>query len=222
MIKSIAANFRDSHAAKSAVGALMDHGASHEQITLVLPVGEKHDSVIEEPTHGLSTTTPADAAAGATTGSVVGLGLGALAALSAITIPGVGLVLGWGVLASALGAVAASAGGGAIVGGLTGYLKDQGMSETFAVKSEEYVGAGGAMVSIVVPSGDVSEGLAATILAKYGGELHHDGDKNAGSEALAYTPIMRDHPEDHLPPEHTTDPGDIPLNPMIPPARQIL
>ncbi len=219
MIRTIAANFRDSHAAKSAVGALLDHGASQEQITLVLPPGEKSDSILDEPTHGLSTTTSADAAAGATTGTAVGLGLGALAALSAITIPGLGLVLGWGALGTALGAVAATAGGGAIIGGLTGYLKDQGISESFAAKSEEYIGSGGAMVAVTVPSGDVGEGLAATILAKYGGELHHDGGATNGTQEVPYTPIMRDHPEDHLPPETTTDPADIP---MIPPARLIL
>ncbi|MGI4788473.1 MAG: hypothetical protein ACRYFS_06430 [Janthinobacterium lividum] len=81
---------------------------------------------------GLTTTTPQDAAAGAAVGSGVGLLAGILAAAAAITIPGVGLVLGGGILAGAFGVAAATTAAGAAVGGVTGYLRDMGMPEQAA------------------------------------------------------------------------------------------
>ena len=78
---------------------------------------------------GITTTTPEDAAAGAAVGGGVGLVAGLLAAAAALTIPGFGLVLGGGVLAAAFGATVATTAAGAAVGGVTGYLRDMGMSE---------------------------------------------------------------------------------------------
>ena len=68
--------------------------------------------------HGISTTTPEDAGEGAVKGTGIGLGVGILASLAALTVPGVGLVLGGGALAAALGATALTAGAGAIAGGV--------------------------------------------------------------------------------------------------------
>jgi hypothetical protein len=220
MSKSVAANFRDNHAAKSAVGALLDHGAHEGNISLILPPGSAHDSNLEEPRHGISTTTGADAAAGATMGAEVGLGLGALAALAAVTLPGIGIVLGGGALATALAAAAATAGGGAIAGGVTGYLKDQGMSEEFARKTNDFVGSGGAAVSVVVPSGEVDAALASTILAKYGGELHVDATDHLNgashhTDELLAEPIMKDHPGDEVP-RHSAEQRSVLVTPTMP------
>ena len=221
MMTSVSANFRDNHAAKSAVGALLDHGAHETDISLVLPPGSGHDSNIEEPKHGISTTTGSDAAAGATMGAEVGLGLGALAALAAVTLPGIGIVLGGGALATALAGAAATAGGGAIAGGVTGYLKDQGMSEDFANRTHEYVGSGGAVVAISVPSGDVDSALASTILSKYGGELHdldmHSTALTHDSHGMVREPIMKDHPDDVMP-SHVDESKPL----MVPPSNPII
>lgn len=77
--------------------------------------------------HGISTTTPEDAGSGAVKGAGIGLGLGAVAAIASLLVPGIGLVTGAGALATALGGAALTAGAGAIAGGVTGYLKDQGV-----------------------------------------------------------------------------------------------
>lgn len=118
--------------------------------------------------HGISTTTPADAGAGAITGTAVGLGVGAIAALASLLIPGFGLIVGGGALATALGGLVATTGAGAAVGAITGYLKDQGVEEHVAQKYGEAVAGGGAVLAIHVPSGDVDEPKARQVLEKYG------------------------------------------------------
>jgi uncharacterized membrane protein len=136
---------------------------------------ERHPDVITDTSgdveasakQGISTTTAADAGAGAVKGTAWGAGLGAIAVLASLIVPGVGLVLGGGALAAGLGAVAASAGAGAVAGAVTGYLKDQGVDEHVAHHYETTIGAGGALIAITVPSGDVSEEEARAIVDKY-------------------------------------------------------
>lgn len=118
--------------------------------------------------HGISTTTPEDAGAGAVKGTGIGLGVGILASLAALTIPGFGLVLGGGALAAALGATALTAGAGAIAGGATGYLKEQGVPADAAERYHGVVTNGGAVLSLNIPSGKVDQATAESILAKYG------------------------------------------------------
>ena len=116
--------------------------------------------------HGLSTTTPQDAGAGAVKGAGIGLVLGAIAAFA---VPGVGWAIGGGALASALGATALAAGAGAIAGGVTGYLKDQGVPGEAAERYHGTIENGGALLAIHVPSGKVDQAEASQIIAKYGG-----------------------------------------------------
>jgi len=118
--------------------------------------------------HGISTTTPEDAGQGAVEGAGIGIGVGILASLAALAVPGVGLVLGGGLLASALGATALTAGAGAVAGGVTGYLKEQGVPGHAADSYHGAVEQGGAMLSINVPSGNVDAATAEQVIAKYG------------------------------------------------------
>ncbi len=99
---------------------------------------------------GLTTTTPQDAVAGAAVGTGVGLVAGILAAAAALMIPGVGLVLAGGALASALGAAAATTVAGAAVGGVTGYLRDMGMPEQAAASVHDRLTEGDYLVTIGV------------------------------------------------------------------------
>jgi hypothetical protein len=97
---------------------------------------------------GISTTTPEDAGAGAVKGAEIGLGLGILAGVAALLVPGVGLVLGGGALASAIGAAALTAGAGA--------ERYQGIVEQ-----------GGAVLNVNLPSGNVDQPTAEQVIAKY-------------------------------------------------------
>jgi uncharacterized membrane protein len=118
--------------------------------------------------HGLSTTTGADAGHAAVTGGAWGLGIGAVAALASLLIPGVGIVVGGGALATAIAGLVATTGAGAVTGAVTGYLKDQGVEEQVAQKYGETVTGGGAILALHVPSGDVDEAKARQMLEKYG------------------------------------------------------
>lgn len=71
--------------------------------------------------------TIADPATTAKRTAVIGLGVGALAAVSAIAIPGFGLVLGGGALAAATAAIAASRGNEEVAGGVAGWLQENGV-----------------------------------------------------------------------------------------------
>lgn len=118
--------------------------------------------------HGISTTTAADAGHAAITGGAVGLGVGAVAAVASLLIPGFGLVVGAGALATAIGGMVATTGAGAVVGGVTGFLKDQGVEEQVAQHYGATVTGGGAVLAVNVPSGDVEEVKARELLEKYG------------------------------------------------------
>ena len=119
---------------------------------------------------GITTTTPEDAGEGAIKGTAVGLGVGLLAGLAALIVPGVGLVLGAGALATALGGAALAAGAGAVSGGVVGYLKDQGVPETEAMTYHTNVANGGALLAVNLPSNSVDVSAAQVVLNKYGAQ----------------------------------------------------
>lgn len=193
-MNSIYATFSDPGLAQKAAGALLDFGVLPEHITVVHDknwVRTSSDEMVSEGGHdsntetfraedgkmsdsevtakfGISTTTAADATAGAATGAEIGLGVGAAVALISIFVPGIGLVIGGGALAIALVGAAAVTGAGAIAGAVTGYLKDQGMQEEVAQEYSKAVDSGGAILTIDAPSNEIGEHQIRTILHKYG------------------------------------------------------
>lgn len=162
------ASFNTIADAERAAGALLDQGARKEELSVVshsdgsavLSSGHAEDVA----KHGITTTTGADAAMGAAKGLSVGMGVGILGTLAALLIPGVGLVLGAGAVATALAGTAVA---GAAAGGIVGFLKDQGMNEEAAAEYHARVAAGGAILSLGVPSGSLSEADAEALLVKY-------------------------------------------------------
>ena len=126
--------------------------------------------VAAEGERGITTTTPADAARGAKSGSLVGLGVGLLAGAAALTIPGVGLVLAAGPLWAALGAAAGATAAGAVAGGATGYLRDMGVSPGAADLHHEALASGGTLVMVHLDAKHEAGEIAA-LCAKYGGAM---------------------------------------------------
>ena len=177
-MSTLYASFVDASAAERAAAALLDHGARAEDISILannrLPTSTPAEDVAEavESEHtaktGITTTTAADAGLGAAKGTAVGLGVGILAAVASVFIPGLGLVIGGGALATAVAGAAASAGAGAIAGGIAGYLKDQGMGDDLVASYSNAFAAGNAVLSIGVPSGDLSAEEIEPYLTKYG------------------------------------------------------
>ena len=187
---NIYATFNDTKMAKDAVGALMDHGVLADDITLILPYNDdrsdvaeekRADATVQKAETGITTTTQDDAAVGATKGAFFGFGIGSIAALAAIMIPGIGLVVGGGALATALIGAAGATVAGAAAGGVVGYLKDQGVPEAESQRFSNVYEQGGAILNINAPSNGVDGATMESILAKYG---------EAGAEIWVTDPIL--------------------------------
>ena len=199
MNRTVYATFADASLAVKAVGALLDHGARNEDISVISrePISAENrdtweartaddgpavshttsidhttgqgDKVEETAKQGISTTTAADAMAGAAKGAGIGAGVGVAAALASIFIPGFGLVAGGGPLAIALAGAAGATAAGAVAGSVHGYLKDQGVPEESAMDYDRAYKSGWALVTVHVPSGEVDLATATDILSKYHG-----------------------------------------------------
>jgi hypothetical protein len=123
----------------------------------------------EPSTIGLTTTTSSDAAVGAAKGAGFGLGFGALAALSCMVVPGVGLVVGGGMLAAAIACAASATAAGAVAGGIHGFLVDQGIPNEAIDRYSEAYHAGDTILAVTCPSNGVDEWTADQVLTKYHG-----------------------------------------------------
>lgn len=179
-METMYARFDDYKMAEKAVGALLDHGADKDCISLISRANDK-DDVLEHDSHakeGITTTTGPDAAAGAAKGAGVGVVVGTVGALASLFIPGFGLVTGGGALATAIGAMAGTTAAGAFAGGVAGFLQDQGMDEEAARNYEKALERGGAIVSINFPCGKIDRIEVDKMLTKYGvvevdGKMRH-------------------------------------------------
>jgi hypothetical protein len=168
------ASFDTTVDAEKAAAAILDRGARQEDLSIVAHYQDPSAVEIRDggetqaegvAKHGLTTTTGADAAMGAAKGLSFGMGLGILGAIATLFVPGVGLVVGGGALASIIASTAAA---GAATGGVVGFLKDQGMGDEVAATYHARVAAGGAVLSLQVPTGNITEIEAESLLVKYG------------------------------------------------------
>jgi len=205
MAQTLYASFADASLAEKAVGALLDHGVPNSAISVVsrelTTVGDTNTTSIDHSTgegdktekaakQGFSTTTPADAAVGAEKGAGIGLGIGIAAALAAMLIPGFGLVIGGGALATALAGAAGATAAGAVAGGVHGYLKDQGVPQEAAMNYNHAYESGGAVLGVDIPAGNVDEATIISILEKYqAGNVKAYGTGTAHPEAAAANSI---------------------------------
>jgi hypothetical protein len=159
------ASFDDYKMAEKAVGALLDHGASKDDISLIVP-HDRDESHEGHAKHGVTTTSAADAGSGAAKGAGIGLVAGALGALASLLIPGFGLVTGGGALATALGAAAGTTAAGAVAGGVAGTLVDQGVDANIARDYEDALKRGGAILQFRTNE-KLSGAEAEQLLLKY-------------------------------------------------------
>jgi len=90
------------------------------------------------------------AAGGAVTGSVLGGIAGFLVGISALVIPGIGPIVGAGIIGSTL----AGAGIGAATGGLIGALTEEGVDEADAREYEGHVKSGSILLTVHAASDD--------------------------------------------------------------------
>lgn len=173
-MSTLYASFNDAAAAERAAGALLDHGAKQEDLSMIsnrtgaAPASTETIAAEQAAKTGISTTTAGDVAVGAVKGTAVGTGVGAAAFIASLFIPGVGLVTGGGALAMALAAGAGTILAGAAAGSVAGLLADQGIPDETAKRYTHTIQQGGAILAIAVPTGDLDAEQVQAVVDKYG------------------------------------------------------
>ena len=125
--------------------------------------------------HEKHTKAPEGTATGATSGAVIGGGLGWLAGIGALAIPGLGPLIAAGPIVAAL----AGAGAGGAIGGLAGALVGVGIPEYEAKRYEGRVKEGGILLSVHCDDSKWTS-RAKDILKQTGGQdVASTGEENA-------------------------------------------
>ncbi len=132
----------DTHAdAENAITQLKQHGYTANEISVIMKDAQEAQALSESSgTHAAETSTAA-------IGGGVGALLGGLLAISAVAIPGIGLI--------AAGALAALfVGGGGVTGSVVGWLVGAGIPEDTAAHYEQGLHQGGIVLAIATHPGD--------------------------------------------------------------------
>jgi hypothetical protein len=155
----------------NAVNALRDAGYRSTDISVLFPENEG----TKDFAHEKHTKAPEGTATGATSGAVIGGGLGWLVGIGALAIPGIGPFIAAGPIVAAL----AGAGAGGVLGGITGALVGMGIPEYEAKRYEGRVKEGGILLSVHSDSSDWTN-KAKDVLKTTGAEdVSSAGEANA-------------------------------------------
>lgn len=174
--------FASSDAAQSTVEELERAGFRRTDIS-VLAAGSFGNKDIGHEVHSKA---PEGIATGATSGAVLGGTLAWLAALGAITIPGIGALLAAGPIVGALAGV----GAGAAAGGLTGGLIGMGIPEIEAKRYDGRIRAGAILLSVHVDDSEW-EKRARHILEQRGAEDISSVKEAKGDFHSTHKPVAR-------------------------------
>jgi hypothetical protein len=169
--------YDDAKQARNAVQALESAGFSDGEISIVARA--------EDGTVTNDNSESSGAVTGAEVGGVVGVGAGILTALGVMAIPGIGPLVGAGMLATAI----VTGTGGVLAGGLVGALTDFGIDEVDADVYAEGIRRGNSLVTVTTSDDRLSE--ADGILRQYApvdtvsrrDEYTRDGWRGSSEEA---------------------------------------
>lgn len=159
----VSAVFDNRTDAERAVSQLRQAGLADSQISIVAQQdGEKATT-----TDGAGEEVAKDVIGTA----ALGAGAGTLLGIAALAIPGVGPLVAAGAIASAAipGAALTGAAIGAAAGGVTGLLKDHGVSDDDAAYYEQSINDGGVFVSVDADGAALDRQSAGDILSNAGG-----------------------------------------------------
>lgn len=163
----ISAVFDSRSEAESAVGELRGQGIDSARLSVI---GRDDDGGKARVTDGSGEH--AEEGMGDTVkGALGGAGIGAILGIAALAIPGVGPLAAAGAIASSAipGAAAIGAGAGAVAGGLTGMLKDHGVSDEDATYYEGRIKDGGIFLSVETDKASLPAEAIEEILFRNGG-----------------------------------------------------
>jgi hypothetical protein len=168
MTTTVSSLFKDRNDAVAAVRELKAANVPEREISLVTnrTEGQSDERSAGDRTvdNNMAETGAAD---GAAIGGVLGGGAGLLAGLGALTIPGLGPVIGAGWLVTTAIGAAVGASGGGIIGALVGAGVDNDDAQIYV----EGIKRGGTLVSVRVADDEVP--TVEAIMTKYRG-LDHD------------------------------------------------
>ena len=157
---TVAGVFDGPNHAEQALNGLKKAGFTPEQVSVVAKEGAETRQMIENTGMG----TAEAAGSGAVAGTVIGGIAGWLFGISALAIPGIGPIVGAGIIATTL----AGPGIGAAAGGLIGALTAEGVDEDDAKEYEGHVREGEAPRGVpwwVLGEGHLGERLDGVVLA---------------------------------------------------------
>ncbi len=132
--------YRNRADVENAVDALRQEEFRNTDISVLFPENEG----TKDFAHEKNTKAPEGVTTGATTGAIVGGGLGWLAGIGALAIPGLGPFIAAGPIMAALAGV----GAGGAIGGIAGALIGMGIPEYEAKRYEGRVKEGGILLSV--------------------------------------------------------------------------
>src|ERR1041384_6595926 len=174
--------YRDRVSVDSAVDALRAAEFRNTDISVLFPENEgTKDFAVQK-----HTKAPEGTATGATSGAVIGGGLGWLAGIGALAIPGLGPLIAAGPIVAAL----AGAGAGGAIGGLAGALVGMGIPEYEAKRYEGRIKKGGILLSVHSDNSDWVK-RAKTILEQTGAEDVSSAGEASGDYAESDKPMPR-------------------------------
>lgn len=168
---SVLAIYRTRTEASNAVDALNRAGFRNTDISALLPANEG----TKDFAHEKHTKAPEGAAAGAGAGVLLGGGLGWLAGIGALAIPGLGPFIAAGPIMAAL----AGAGAGAVTGGLIGSLTGLGIPEYEAKRYEGRIKEGGILISVHCDDSEWVDRAKKILEATGGQDISSTGESSA-------------------------------------------
>jgi hypothetical protein len=187
---NVVATFPDMETARSAVDALTTAGIEAEDISLLGRAVEEARNDSDTRLRDMEAT--GEIAKRAGTGIAAGGALGALAGVAAFAIPGVGPVVGSGILAAVVGGSVAGASVGGMVGGVAGVSLEEDWDLTF----HDSIRAGRVLVAVHAAAKDDVDTAAKVLEGEHpdrldwlgadGKKLSDDpGDGGAGGDTQA-------------------------------------
>ncbi|HYP12842.1 MAG TPA: DUF1269 domain-containing protein [Bryobacteraceae bacterium] len=143
---TVAGVFRTQAEANRAISELLEHGLTHEQISLLAPNAAEAKSGRSADAPNLGPIESTGSGTGPGTGVAVGSFAGFIAGMVAIAIPGLGPLLAAGPLTAGI----MGAGMGAAAGAITGALTRHGVPEQEAEKYSNALGRGRSIITVTV------------------------------------------------------------------------
>ena len=164
MTQLITTSLKDRAELRETLAELESIGIREEQTTVLANEDVHREHLSHAPEHH-DESVEEGAAEAATAGGLVGAVLGGIVTATALALPGVNVVVGGALAATALGA-GAGAMTGAVAGGLLGALGTYGVSEAEAAKYEEDI-RGGRILLMVKPETEMQHQEIARIFATH-------------------------------------------------------